>query len=563
MAYKVSKTSRKILGKYASKGKAYTLTPPGYIPPLQRPVELLSLLCALGSIPLWIFMGWTYGVSALAVSIILFGIRDVFIQDDHTITRVYGPVGRLRYIFEDVFRDKYLQYFNETNTDGRPMPKIVRDYVYQKAKGLKSLSSFGTELDIYDPENTANTRLLHTNFGYHKTPSYEVTVGVHRENVKPFTIKNTINISAMSYGALNYRAAECLSLGAKGVAFVNSGEGGCGPHAIAGNDVVWQLGTGKFGAGKNAHLPDGTETRILDKGLFKETIKEFPNIGMVQLKISQGAKPGVGGHLPGSKVTPEIAEVRKVPVGKTIISPPQHAELYDTDPKGSVMKLMDFCKDLRALGGLPVGIKMCIGRLSDVDLLVEAMKATGEGPDMIQLDGADGGTGAGPHLFVTYVGYGNAVQTTAYLHRALVKAGIRDQVTISASGRIFTPAHAALAFAVGADTIETARAAMLAIGCIQALKCHTNKCPTGITTNNKWRMHGIDIPEKSTRIHKYLSGFHQDMMELTKILGHEDPRDIKAADLRTVTQKPWYASHFDEDPFGFYMPSPVSDKWTK
>jgi glutamate synthase domain-containing protein 2 len=563
MPYKISKISSRILGNYESKGKENTLTPPGYIPPLQRPVELLSILLALASIPLWIILGWVYGVSALAAALILFGIRDVFIQDDHTITRVYGPIGRLRYIFEDVFRDKYLQYFNETNTDGRPMPKIVRDYIYQKAKGLKSLSSFGTELDIYDPENTAYTRLLHANFGAHTNPSYGVTVGEHRENVKPFKIVNTMNISAMSYGALNYRAAECLSLGAKDVAFVNSGEGGVGPHAVAGNDVIWQLGTGKFGAGKEATLPNGTPTRMLDKGLFKETIKEFPNIGMVQLKISQGAKPGVGGHLPGTKVTAEIADVRKVQIGKTVISPPQHAELYDTDPKRAILKLMDFCKELRELSGLPIGIKMCIGRLSEIDMLVEAMKATGEGPDMIQLDGADGGTGAGPNLFVNYVGYGNAIETTAYLHKALVKAGLRDKVVLSASGRIFTPAHAALAFAVGADTLETARGAMLAIGCIQALKCHTNKCPTGITTNNKWRMHGIDIPEKSTRIHKYLSGFHEDMLELTKILGHEDPRDIKLSDLRTVTQKPWYSSHFDEDPFGFYMPSPHSDHWTK
>jgi len=563
MAYKISTISTRILARYKNKGKANTLTPPGYIPPFQRPVEYLAYLSAFATIPLWIFLGWEYGTSALGLALLLLGIRDTFIQDDHTITRIYGPVGRLRYVFENVFRDKYLQYFNETNTNGRPMPKIVRDYIYQKAKGVKSLTSFGTELDIYDPENTASTRLLHSNFGINSEPTYGVLVGEHRENVKPFKIINTVNISAMSYGALNYRSAECLSLGAKDVAFVNTGEGGCGPHAVAGNDVVWQLGTGKFGAGKNATLPNGEPTRALDPELFKETLKEFENIGMVQLKISQGAKPGIGGHLPGSKVSPEIADVRKVTVGETVISPSQHAELYDTSSKGAVMKLMDFCKELRTLGGLPVGIKMCIGKLSEIDLLVDAMKATGEGPDMIQLDGADGGTGAGPNLFVNYVGYGTAIETVAYLHRALVKARIRDKVVLSASGRIFTPAHGALAFAVGADTIETARAAMLSIGCIQALKCHTNECPTGITTNNKWRMHGINIPEKSTRIHKYLEGFHDDMLELTKILGHADPRDIKVENLRTITQKPWYASHFDEDPFGFYMPAPNADSWMK
>lgn len=563
MAYKISDISQRLIDRQKRLGKDNTLTPPGYMPPLQRPVEYLYMFLSVAAVPLWIWLGWIYGAGALFVALILFGIRDVFIQDDHTITRIYGPVGRLRYVFENVFRDKYLQYFNETNTDGRPIPKIVRDYIYQKAKGVKSMSSFGTELDIYDPENTASTRILHNNFGAQKHVSYEVMVGSHRENVKPFKIKNTINISAMSYGALNYRAAECLSLGAKGVAYVNTGEGGCGPHAIAGNDAVWQLGTGKFGAGKNATMPDGTPTRALDKGLFLETLKDFPNIGMIQIKISQGAKPGIGGHLPGSKVTPEIASVRKVEPWKTVISPPQHAELYDTTPKGAVLKLMDFCKELRELSGLPVGIKMCVGKLSEIDLLVDAMKATGEGPDMIQLDGADGGTGAGPNLFVNYVGYGNTVETTAYLHQALIKAKIRDRVVLSSSGRIFTPAHAALAFAVGADTVESARAAMLSIGCIQALKCHTNECPTGITTNSKWRMHGIDIPEKSTRIHMYLEGFHHDMLELTQIMGHSDPRDITLADVRSTSHKPWYMSHFDQDPFGFYMPSPTSESWMK
>ncbi|MEQ9422874.1 MAG: FMN-binding glutamate synthase family protein [Cyclobacteriaceae bacterium] len=565
MAYKASFISKKLVDSYKKHGKEKVLIPPYYLPPLQRPVEIIILLLILAIFPLWYLYGFGSALVAIVIAFILFGIKDLFIQDDHTLTRIYGPIGRLRYVFENSFRDKYLQYFNETNTDGRPMPKIVRDYIYQKAKGLKSMSSFGTELDIYDPENTANSRILHNNFGAQPDEiSYGFDVGAHRENVQPFHVKSTMNISAMSYGALNYRAAECLSLGAKDVAYVNTGEGGCGPHAVGGNDAVWQLGTGKFGAGKHATLPNGQPTRVLDEVLFKETLKEFPNVKMIQLKISQGAKPGVGGHLPGAKVSPEIADVRKIEPWKTVISPPQHAELYDSTSKGAVMKLMDFCKKLRDISNLPVGIKMCIGKLSEIDLLVEAMKHTGEGPDMIQIDGADGGTGAGPNMFVNYVGYGSAVETIAYLHHRLKTAGIRDKVKISASGRIFTPAHAAYAFAYGADTIETARAAMLSIGCIQALKCHTNECPTGITTNNKWRMHGISIPEKSTRIHMYLSGFHHDMLELTRIMGKSNPRDIRPEDLRVISQKQHFAEHFkEEDPFGFFMPSPTADIWEK
>ena len=565
MGYKISSITKGISKSYDKYGKENVLTPPDYLPPLQRPVEAIILICLIGIIPVYFFSGWQGALILFAIAFVLWGIKDLFIQDDHTITRIYGPIGRLRYIFENVFRDKYLQYFNETNTDGRPMPKIVRDYIYQKSKGLKSLSSFGTELDIYDAENTTNNRMLHSNFGTQPTDvSYGFKVGENRPSIQAFEVKNVLNISAMSYGAINYKAAESLSLGARDVAYVNTGEGGCGPHAVGGNDTVWQLGTGKFGAGKEATLPNGEPTRLLDEQLFKETLKEFPNVKMVQIKISQGAKPGVGGHLPGAKVSPEIADVRKIQAWKTVISPSQHAELYASTSKEAVLKLMDFCKRLRELSGLPVGMKMCIGKLSEVDLLVEAMKHTGEGPDMIQIDGADGGTGAGPNMLVNYVGYGSAVETVAYLHKKLKAAGIRDNVKISASGRLFTPAHATYAFAYGGDTIETARAAMLSIGCIQALKCHTNQCPTGITTNNKWRMHGINIPEKSTRIHKYLRGYHHDTLELTKILGHTDPRDIKPEDLRVVTNKNFFAGHFDnDDPFGFFMPSPTAKIWEK
>ncbi len=564
MSYRISKITSKLVDLYTAKGKANVLTPPEYKPALQRPTEVLILLAIVLAIPIGIWWGWVWTLYCLLAAAVLFGINDIFIQDDHTIIRIYGPLGRLRYVFENVFRDKYLQYFNETNTDGRPIPKIVRDYIYQKAKGIKALTSFGTELDIYDEENTAYTRILHTNFSSHsETTSYGFEVGAHRSNVKPFLVRNSINISAMSYGALNYKAAETLSLGAREVGYVNTGEGGCGPHAIAGNDTVLQLGTGKFGAGKDVTLPNGRHSRALDEALLKETIKEYPNIGMVQLKISQGAKPGIGGHLPGAKVTPEIAAVRKVEPWKTLISPPQHVELMAATSKEGVQKLMDFCQHIRSVTALPVGIKICVGKLSEIDLLVAAMKTTGEGPDMIQIDGADGGTGAGPNMFVNYVGYGGAVETLAYLHRSLVVAGIRDHVYISASGRLLTPAHAAYAFAYGADTIETARAAMLAIGCIQALKCHTNHCPTGITTNNKWRMHGINIPEKSTRIHKYLTGFHSDMLEITRILGHSDPRDIKPEDLRNMTNKKYFSSHFEEDPFGMVMPAPDSEHWQR
>ncbi|MDX1960133.1 MAG: FMN-binding glutamate synthase family protein [Leptospiraceae bacterium] len=551
MAYSTSRSSKVFLNKILNSGKESSLIPPHYKPPLQRIFEPISFLALILTIPAYYYLGIYHAIVSLSIFLILFGIIDLFIQDDHALIRIYGPLGRLRYIFEDVIRDKYLQYFNETNTDGRPIPRIVRDYIYQKAHNVKSISSFGTELDIYDPEITTQSRLLHRNFpGIAEQKTYGVLVGEKRKNVKPFLIKSTINISAMSYGSLNYKAAEALSIGAKDIAYVNTGEGGFGPHGVAGNDTVFQIGTGKFGVGKDAVMHNGKETRALDEALLIELVRSNPNIKMIQIKISQGAKPGLGGVLPADKVTPEIAAVRKVKPYKTIHSPPQHVELMGATPKESVNLLMEFIDKIRNITELPVGIKLCVGRMDELDLLVAAMKSTGKGPDAIQIDGADGGTGAGPNLFLNYVGYGSAIETLHYLDSLLKKEKIRDSVVLSPSGRIFTPAHAALAFAYGADTIDTARAAMLALGCIQAIKCHTNHCPTGITTNSPWRMHGLNVPEKATRVHHFIQGFNEDMMLLTKVLGHSDPRDIQKDDLRLITHKDNFAAHFEEDPFG-------------
>jgi len=535
MSYTISRISRRYLNKIKEKGKENVLRPPSYRPAGERPLNFVIWLCLILFIPAFYF-SWMAGIALVVLALILFGIKDWLIQDDHSIIRIYGPFGRARFIVEDLMRDKYLQYFNETNTDGRPIPKIVRDYIYQKAHGVKALSSFGTELDSYDQENTANVRILHRNFPgeVKKNDSYAVEVGSWREGIRPYTVKNTLNISAMSFGSLNYRACEAMSIGSKDVCYVNTGEGGFGPHGVAGNDVVFQVGTGKFGVGDSVTLPDGSTTRKLNDQLMVDLVKQHDNIRMIEIKISQGAKPGKGGHLPGVKVTPEIAAVRKVQPYKSVISPSQHMEVAGANPRETIDNLMKFIKHVRGLTKLPVGIKICFGNLTEIDLLVDAMKATNNGPDHIQVDGADGGTGAAPNLFLNYVGYGSSVETLAVLDKKLKEAGIRDKVSLCSSGRLFTPAHAALAFAYGADYIATARGAMLALGCIQALQCHTGHCPTGITTHNKWRVRGIVVPEKATRVHMYLSGFHNEMMEIAHVLGHNDPRDITPKDVKIL-----------------------------
>ena len=557
MGYKESRDSRRYLQRLKRLGKEQCLVPYTYNSPLERVMDISSIVLIVAAISLGIyFQSWPYFILLIAAAFLVFSVRELFVQDDRTLIRIYGPLGRIRYLFEDTFRDKYLQYFNESNTNGRPIPRIVRDYIYQKAKAIIPIASFGTELDEFDFENTAQSHILHRNFpGTVKKASYEVIIGEKRNDVRPFKVKNTINVSAMSYGSINWKAAECISIGAKDVAYVNTGEGGYGPHGVAGNDTVFQIGTGKFGVGKEGVLNDGTPARFLDEAHLRNLVRNNDNIKMVQIKISQGAKPGLGGVLPGIKVTPEIAAVRKVEPGKTIISPQQHAEFIAGTPKGSILKMLEFIKKVRKLTELPVGIKLCVGRLDEIDLFIEAMKETGEGPDAIQIDGADGGTGAGENIFMNYVGFGSSFETISYLDRKLKEAGIRDNITISGSGKLFTPAHAALAFAVGSDIVETARGVMLSLGCIQSLHCHTNDCPTGITTNSKWRMHGIDIPEKSTRVHHYLEGFHEDMLHLTEILGHSDPRDITTQDIRIISHKNKFVRYFDEDPFRVYMPN--------
>ncbi|MCR9140665.1 MAG: FMN-binding glutamate synthase family protein [bacterium] len=553
MSYTPSRSARNYLRRFESRGKAKSLVRPEHKPPLQYVFDGICLIALPVVGYLYYAHGWQAALALLGGVIVLWTIRELFVQDDHALVRIYGPAGRLRFVFEKVFRDKYLQYFNETNTDGRPIPRIVRDYVYQKAHDVKSVASFGTELDNFDRDNTIGARILHRNFGGvlpNGSPTYGFEIGAARGDVRPFAVKNSLNISAMSYGSINYKSAEAIGLGTREVGYVNTGEGGFGPHGVGGGDVVFQIGTGKFGVGDKDTLPDGTPTRVLNRQLLKDLVQQHDAIRMIQIKLSQGAKPGLGGHLPGGKVTEAVATVRKVPVGQTVISPPMHAEIMAATPKESIQKMIDFVEEIRTLTGLPVGIKLCVGRVEELDLLVEAMKSTGKGPDAIQLDGTDGGTGAGHNLFLNYVGYGTAIETTAYLDHRLKEAGIRDRVALSASGKILTPAHAALAFAAGADSIDTARGAMLALGCIQSLKCHTNECPTGIATNSPWRSHGINIPEKATRIHHYLSGFHKDVLEITRVLGHSDPRDITPPDLRYLGE-----SYFEDDPGGVKIPA--------
>lgn len=546
MSYNSSSSARKFLKRAKKSGKTSALISPEKKPLLQIIADLLVLLLLI-ALPVFLYLEmWLYAGIAGGLIVISWALREFFLQDDHALVRIYGPFGRLRYLFETEFRDKYLQYFNESNTDGRPFPRIVRDYVYQKAHGAKSISSFGTELDNFDSDTTTGCRVLHRNFPGQIAPAdFCVAIGELRPEVRTFRVINSINISGMSYGSINWKAAESMSLGAKDIAYINTGEGGYGPHGVGGGDVIFQIGTGKFGVGVDTNLRDGSSARKLDDDLLSNLVKANDSIGMIQIKLSQGAKPGLGGHLPGTKVTHTIAEVRRVKVGQTVISPATHVEIMAATPRESVLKLFDFIDHVRKLTERPVGIKLCIGAPDEIDLIVGLMRSTGRGPDAIQVDGADGGSGAGENIFMNYVGYGGCIESIACFDQKLKKAGIRDRVVLSASGRLLTPVHALLAFAMGAQIIDSARGPMLALGCIQSLKCHTNACPAGITTNNVWRMHGLEVLEKATRVHNYLTGFHDDLMKLSRVTGKSDPRDVSIADLRMAGHDSQFAKFYD------------------
>jgi glutamate synthase domain-containing protein 2 len=321
----------------------------------------------------------------------------------------------------------------------------------------------------------------------------------------------------MSFGSLSAKAIESLNKGVKiAGAYHNTGEGGLSPYHSYGGDVVFHFGTGYFGV------------RAEDGGFSMEKmiklVEENPFIRAIEVKLSQGAKPGKGGVLPGAKITPEIAKIRGVEVGKTVLSPPTHKAF------SNVPELMTFIEEIAAATGLPVGIKAAIGKLDQWEELADLMISTGKGPDFIAVDGGEGGTGAAPPSFADHVslpwmyGFGD-------LYKLFKSKGLTERIVFIGSGKLGFPAKAAMAFAMGADVINVAREAMMSIGCIQAQICHTNRCPAGIATQNKWLQNGINIPLKSERLAQYFKTFRKEFLEITHAAGYEHPCQFSLEDI--------------------------------
>lgn len=430
----------------------------------------------------------------------ILAIWDYF-QVEHTITRNFPVVGHFRYLAETI-RPGIQQYFIENESDGTPFSKEMRNVVYQRAKGVLDTKAFGTQMDVYA---VGYEWLNHSMVPTHVDPqSLRVTIG-GPDCTQPYSA-SVFNVSAMSYGSLSKNAVLALNGGAKDGGFAhNTGEGGVSPyHLEPGGDLIWQVGTGYFGC----RAPEGG----FSPEKFAITANS-PQIKMIELKLSQGAKPGHGGILPAKKVSPEIALIRGVPMGEDVLSPPAHSAF------STPIEMMEFVQLLRTLSeGRPIGIKLCLGKRREFVSLCKAMLETGITPDYITVDGGEGGTGAAPLEFTNRIGV-PSVEGLIFVHNCLVGFGLREKVKVGAAGRIHSGFGLAKALALGADFCYSARAMMLALGCIQAQICNTNNCPTGITTQKASLMGGLVVPEKRARIANYHKETLKSLAEMIGAVG--------------------------------------------
>ena len=431
------------------------------------------------------------------------------LQTKRAILRNYPFIGLFRYMFEEI-RPEIQQYFVESDTDGSPVNRNIRSVVYQRAKKQTDTLPFGTQKDVYAE---GYEWISHSLAPQHVAPeSLRVTIG-GPDCKKPYSA-SLLNISAMSYGSLSQNAILALNGGAKlGGFYHNTGEGGLSPHHLApGGDVCWQIGTGYFGC--------RTDTGDFDPESFREKA-DIDNVKMIEIKLSQGAKPSHGGILPAAKVTPEIVAIRKVPLGKDVISPPAHRAF--STPKG----LLQFVAQLRELsGGKPIGFKLCVGLHSEFVAICKAMIETGIKPDFITVDGGEGGTGAAPMEFSDSVG-APLEEGLSFVHDCLTGFDLRRDIRVIASGKVMTGFNLFSRIALGADLCNSARGMMLALGCIQARRCNTNNCPTGVATSDPQLMRGLDVTDKRVRVANYQRGTIHAFADLMGAAGVERPSDLR------------------------------------
>jgi glutamate synthase domain-containing protein 2 len=469
---------------------------------------LLGVVCAALSAlsALW---WWPAAVFA-ALGVV--GLAD-YTQTRQAIRRNYPVIAHFRFFFEFI-RPEIRQYFMEADTEELPFSRAQRSIVYQRAKHQADKRPFGTQLDVYQPDyEWINHSIAPSEIQSH---DFRIVIG-GAHCAKPYSA-SVFNISAMSFGALSANAIMALNEGAKrGKFYHDTGEGSISryhrpqPNGSGGGDIVWELGSGYFGC----RAADGT----FDAQKFAENAKD-PQVKMIEIKLSQGAKPGHGGVLPGAKVTQEISAARGVPMGQDCVSPARHSA-FSTPPE-----LLAFVARLRELsGGKPVGIKLAIGHPWELFAIVKAMLKTGITPDFIVIDGGEGGTGAAPLEFTDHVG-APLREGLMLVHNTLVGVGLRDRIKLGASGKIVTAFDIARTIAMGADWCNSARGFMFALGCLQAQTCHTGHCPTGVTTQDPKRMRALVVPDKSERVFQFHQNTLVALKELLAAAGLSHPDEL-------------------------------------
>jgi len=438
----------------------------------------------------------------------LLGIRDLT-QKSHAVLRNYPISAHIRFLLEEI-RPEMRQYFFESEKDGMPFSRDTRALVYQRAKMVLDKRPFGTQEDVY---KEGYEWMNHSMSPKARTGAeFRVTIG-GPDCTKPYSA-SVFNISAMSFGALSPNAVRALNAGAKRGGFAHdTGEGGVSPyHRENGGDIIWEIGSGYFGCRNR----DGS----FDPELFAKVACE-DQIKMVELKVSQGAKPGHGGVLPGPKVTLEIAEARGVPPWIDCISPASHSAF------STPIEMMKFIDHLRTLsGGKPTGFKLCIGHPWEWFAIAKAMLETGITPDFVVVDGAEGGTGAAPLEFTDHVG-APLREALLLVHNTLVGLNLRDKIRIGASGKVVTAFDLARTLALGADWCNAARGFMFALGCLQSQSCHTDRCPTGVATQDPTRQRALVVPDKLQRVANFHSSTILSLMELTAAAGLDHPREFQ------------------------------------
>ena len=465
-------------------------------------VVVLVVVGAIASV--WPPVLWSLLIVGPLIAI---GVRDM-LQTSQSIRRNFPVVGNFRYMFEAV-RPELQQYFVESNSSGRPFSRELRSLVYRRAKNTVDTIPFGTERNVYEPGyEWMNPSLLAKH-----PPAEQPRIRVGGPACKQPYESAVMNISAMSFGSLSANAIRALNQGARLGGFAhNTGEGGLSPHHQEGGDIIWQIGTGYFGC------------RDHEGNFNPETFAKrasLPEVKMIEIKLSQGAKPGHGGILPGRKVTLEIAKIRDVPMGQDVLSPPTHSAF------STPIELCEFIQRLRDLsGGKPIGFKLCIGKRREFLAIVKAMLKTDITPDFITVDGAEGGTGAAPLEFSNVLGTPLS-EAIVFVHNALNGAGLRSQVKIIASGRVVSGFDIAHKLAIGADIVGSARAMMFALGCIQAQKCNTNDCPAGVATQDPELTRGLDVSGKAVRVRNFQHNTVKAFSELIAAAGLEHPSDLR------------------------------------